>query len=101
MIRPAAAALLIAAAGTPASAVGMAEAPPGAASCSGCHARNASATSLVPVIAGRPADEIVAAMAAFRSGTRPATVMNRIAPGFSEGESRAIAVWLAGQTPPR
>jgi cytochrome c553 len=36
-------------------------------------------------------------MAAFRSGERPATLMNRIAKGFSDEESRAIGVWLAAQ----
>ncbi|WP_425350951.1 c-type cytochrome, partial [Methylobacterium aquaticum] len=31
-----------------------------------------------------------------RSGARPATVMTRIAKGFSDEESRAIAAWIAG-----
>jgi cytochrome c553 len=51
----------------------------------------------VPRIAGRPAAEIVAAMDAFRSGQKPATVMDRIAKGFSEAETRAIAEWLGAQ----
>jgi cytochrome c553 len=38
-------------------------------------------------------------MAEFRSGARPATVMDRIAKGFSEDETRAIAGWLAEQAP--
>ncbi|MDB5511896.1 MAG: cytochrome, partial [Enterovirga sp.] len=49
---------------------------------------------------GRPAAEIVAALDGFRSGRLPATVMNRIAPGFTEAESRAIAEWLSAQAPP-
>ena len=36
-------------------------------------------------------------MAAFRSGAREATLMNRIAKGFSEDETRAIARWIAAQ----
>jgi cytochrome c553 len=36
-------------------------------------------------------------MRAFRSGERPATVMNRIAKGFSDDEIGAIADWLARQ----
>ena len=84
----------------PAVAAGIAGAPPGASSCSGCHAIR-SPTSAVPPIHGRPADEIADALAAFRAGTRPATVMNRIAPGFSPEESRAIAMWLSLQAPPR
>lgn len=81
------------------SATTLTAAPPGASSCSGCH--GAGVADGVPSIQGRPADEIVAALAGFRSGTRPATVMNRIAPGFDEAESRAIAVWLAEQALPR
>jgi cytochrome c553 len=33
----------------------------------------------------------------FRAGKREATIMNRIAKGFSDEETRAIAVWLAAQ----
>jgi cytochrome c553 len=36
-------------------------------------------------------------MEGFRSGERPSTVMGRIAKGFSDDESRAIAAWLATQ----
>ncbi len=74
-----------------------AEQPPGASSCSGCHAANASTKTAVPRIQGRPAADIVAAMADFRSGKRAATVMDRIAKGFTEDETRAIAAWLAAQ----
>ena len=71
--------------------------PPGAASCSGCHSAGTIAASPVARLYGRDAGEIVAAMAGFRDGSRPATVMNRIAKGFSDDESRAIAAWLAAQ----
>lgn len=69
--------------------------PPGAASCSGCH--STAAASSIPALYGRDAGGIVQAMAGFRDGTLPATVMNRIAKGFSDDESRAIAAWLAAQ----
>ena len=72
------------------------EPPPGAASCSGCHLMSRAATP-VPRIYGRPADTIVASVAAFRSGSKPATVMDRIAKGFTDDEMRAIAVWLEAQ----
>jgi sulfide dehydrogenase cytochrome subunit len=72
--------------------------PPGAASCSGCHSAGAAASaSPIPRIYGRAAGDIVTAMAGFRDGSLPATVMNRIAKGFSDDESRAIAAWLAAQ----
>ena len=74
-----------------------AEPPPGAASCSGCHAASTRVGTPVPRIVGRKPDEIIAAMLAFRAGERPSTVMDRIAKGFSDDEIRAIAVWLATQ----
>ncbi|WP_238296419.1 c-type cytochrome [Methylobacterium soli] len=71
--------------------------PPGAAACTGCHAAGAAMGPL----AGRPEAEIVAALADYRSGARPASVMNRIAKGFTEGESRAIAAYFAQIGPER
>ena len=71
--------------------------PPGAASCSGCHSPRATATSPVARLNGRDAGELYAAMAAFRDGSRPATVMTRIAKGFSDDELHAITAWLAAQ----
>lgn len=73
------------------------EAPPGASSCSGCHAVNAAAETPVPPIRGRAAEEILTAMAAFRAGKQPATVMDRIAKGFTDDELKPIAAWLAQQ----
>ena len=69
-----------------------AAAPPGASSCSGCHGAPGGA---VPSLAGHSAEDIAASLTAFRTGARPATVMNRIAKGFSDEESRAIAAWIA------
>lgn len=74
-----------------------AEPPPGAASCSGCHSIHSGVKTTVPRIQGRPVADIVAAMMAFRAGTRTATVMDRVAKGFSEEETQAIAAWLAAQ----
>ncbi len=67
--------------------------PPGATSCSGCH--NAKVSTALGVLQGQSPDEIAAAMRAFRSGERPATLMNRIAKGFTDEEIRAIAAWVA------
>jgi cytochrome c553 len=67
--------------------------PPGALSCSGCH----GGVAPLPVLAGRDPDEVVATLDEFRSGARTATVMDRIAKGFSHDESVAIAAWWATQ----
>jgi cytochrome c553 len=77
-----------------AAPVRAASAPPGAASCSGCHAPTSQA---IPNIYGRDADATRSTLLAFRNGSMPATVMTRIAKGFSEDEIGSIAAWLATQ----
>lgn len=83
---------LVAATSGAASAQNLATAPPGASACLGCHAGPDNA---LPSLRGSSAAEIAAAMTAFRTGARDATVMDRIAKGFSEPETQAIANWLA------
>jgi cytochrome c553 len=68
------------------------DAPPGATTCSGCH----GAGSSLPLDA-LTVEDIVTAMAAFRDGTRAATLMPRLAAGFTDAEIAAIATWIAAQ----
>jgi cytochrome c553 len=79
------------------AAAAAAEAPPGASSCSGCHAASAAVDTPVPRLAGLPAARIVGDMRAFRSGQRPGTIMPRLSKGFSDDEIAAIAAWYAAQ----
>jgi len=82
----------------PSSHAGAASlAPAGVAACSNCHPRSAGGEPVLAPLAGRSANEIVGAMDAFRSGKRPATVMDRIAKGFTADETAAIAAWYAAQ----
>lgn len=74
-----------------------AEAPPGASSCSGCHAAGPNVESPVPRLAGRNAADTVRQMQAFRTGEVQATVMDKVAKGFSDAEIQAIAAWYAEQ----
>ena len=80
-----------------AAGVAPAEQPAGAASCSGCHPTSARVTSPVPRLAGLDQARIVRAMEEFRSGKRAATIMDRIAKGFTDDEIQAIAAWYASQ----
>ncbi|MBL6079159.1 c-type cytochrome [Belnapia sp. T18] len=64
--------------------------PPGASSCAGCHGGGG-----MPVLAGQPAEAIVAAMLGYKAGQGSPTVMDRIARGFTEAEIRAIAAWVS------
>jgi cytochrome c553 len=79
------------------SAARAADPPSGAASCSGCHPAEPGVDTPVPRLSGQDPAAIVAAMQAFRSGTRPATVMDRIAKGFSDDEIKSIAAWYGAQ----
>jgi sulfide dehydrogenase cytochrome subunit len=74
-----------------------ADAPPGASSCSGCHPTSQSVDTPVMRLVGRKPEDIVAAVKAFRSGEKPATIMDRIAKGFSDDEIKAIADWYGAQ----
>ena len=74
-----------------------ADAPPGASACSGCHPAGSGVDTPVKRLRGQDAAQIVAAVQEFRSGKRPATVMDRIAKGFTDDEIRAIAAWYAAQ----
>ena len=71
--------------------------PPVAASCSGCHPTSKSVDTPVPRLVGRSAAQIEAAMQEFRTGQKPASIMDRIAKGFSTDEIAAIAAWYAAQ----
>jgi cytochrome c553 len=80
-----------------AAALTAAEPPPGAAACTGCHPVSARVTSPVPRLAGLDRNAMITAMQDFRAGRRPATVMDRIAKGFTDEEIQAIAAWYAAQ----
>ena len=73
-------------------------APPGAMSCTGCHGLGTEA-AMMP-LGAYTAEEIAAALADYREGTREATVMDRIAKGFTPEESEAIAQWIAAHAQP-
>jgi cytochrome c553 len=96
-IRILVASAIVCAAVAPPTFASSGEPPAGASACSGCHPASAGIATPMPRLAGRDAAEIVAQMQAFRAGQRPATVMDRIAKGFSDEEIQAIAAWYAEQ----
>lgn len=68
-------------------------------SCAGCHGTNGvSAGPATPNIAGVSVDTIVESMEAYKEGYRPATVMDRIARGYSSEEIEAMADYFSKQT---
>ena len=64
-----------------------------ASNCASCHGTNGRAApgSAVPGLAGRSTGELTQLMAAFKAGSRPATVMHQIAKGYSDAEIAAMA----------
>jgi sulfide dehydrogenase cytochrome subunit len=61
--------------------------------CLACHSggANAADSTITSLIAGYPGSMIASNMKAFRDGTRPATVMQRHAKGYSDEEIQALA----------
>jgi sulfide dehydrogenase cytochrome subunit len=66
--------------------------------CAGCHGTNgASVGPATPIIGGLSFDTIKESMLAYKSGDRPATVMGRIAKGYTEEEMDAMAAFFCEQ----
>lgn len=70
-----------------------------AATCANCHGTNGKveAGSSVVGLAGLPKDYIIEQMKAFKSGTRPATVMHQLAKGYNDAQIERIAAYFAAQ----
>jgi cytochrome subunit of sulfide dehydrogenase len=70
-----------------------------AATCANCHGTNGNAVggASVVTLAGMQRDYIVAQMAAFKAGTRPATIMHQISKGYSDEQIAQIAAYFSQQ----
>jgi sulfide dehydrogenase cytochrome subunit len=66
--------------------------------CAGCHGTKGNTNGpATPGLAGINKEYFVDAMKGYQAGTRPATVMGRIAKGYTEEEIKAMADYFAGQ----
>jgi len=72
-----------------------------AATCAACHGIDgrAHAGPGVAELAGMPAKNLVRQMAGFKSGTRPASVMQQISKGYSDAQIEQIARYFSSQRP--
>lgn len=68
-----------------------------AATCANCHGTYGQARGDMKVLAGQSADKIIAALADYRSGAQPATVMHQIAKGYTEEQIKLVAGYFAAQ----
>jgi cytochrome subunit of sulfide dehydrogenase len=66
-----------------------------ALSCAACHGTDGKSPGAIPTIAGRSAKDIKDALLAFKAGTRPSTVMNRMAKGYTDPEIDALAAYFS------
>lgn len=63
--------------------------------CAGCHGPNGSSNGPVtPTIASISVDYFILSMKDYKSGRRPATVMDRIAKGYSDEDIAAMAKYF-------
>ena len=72
-----------------------------AANCAPCHgpAGHPAQSSDASPLAGRPAADLERAMAAYKRGERPGTVMPQIARGYGDDEIAALAQWFSKGSP--
>lgn len=66
--------------------------------CAGCHGTNGSSVGPAsPTIAGMSYDYFIETMEAYKKGERPATIMTRIAKGYTEKEIELMAGFFSKQ----
>ncbi len=72
-----------------------------AATCANCHGTDGKAVqgTAVPGLAGLSKAHIVTQMQAFKAGTRPSTIMQQLAKGFSDAQVEQLAGYFAAQKP--
>src|SRR5690606_14291003 len=67
-----------------------------ASHCMACHGPAGRSPGAIPALNGRDRAFIVERLRAFRDGTRPSTVMGRLAKGYTDEEIARIADYIAG-----
>jgi sulfide dehydrogenase cytochrome subunit len=66
--------------------------------CAPCHGTNGQEfLEAMPSLAGMSVEQFTKAMLAYREGTRPSVIMDRVARGFTDAEIDAMAVWFEKQ----
>lgn len=68
-----------------------------AANCANCHGTDGRSQGGMPALNGKPKVDILGALTEFRSGQRPATVMNQIVKGYTDAELDAVAGYFASR----
>ena len=67
--------------------------------CAGCHGTHGNSHGpATPTIAGISSEYFIEAMKTYRDGSRPSTIMTRIAKGYNDDEIEAMASYFAEQS---
>jgi sulfide dehydrogenase cytochrome subunit len=66
-----------------------------AQACAGCHGQNGTGMGRVPRISGYDRDDFVLVWEQFREGERTATIMGRIARGYTADEIAVLADYFS------
>ena len=66
-----------------------------AASCMACHGPQGRAEGTGLTIGGRPAEELLGKMLAYKAGQTPSTIMSQHVKGYSDDELARIAAYFA------
>jgi cytochrome subunit of sulfide dehydrogenase len=66
-----------------------------AATCASCHGTHGQARGDMKPLAGLSAEKIMAAVADYKSGAQPATIMHQIAKGYTDEQIRLVAGYFA------
>ena len=70
-----------------------------AATCANCHGTQGNALGDMKPLAGQSVGKITNALADFKNGNQPATIMHQIAKGYTDEQIRLIAGYFAALQP--
>ena len=68
-----------------------------ASNCANCHGTDGHSQGGMPSLSGQPKAQLAEMLSEFKSGKRPATVMNQLAKGYTDAEIDALASYFAAQ----
>lgn len=68
-----------------------------AATCTNCHGTNGRSLGGIESLAGVNKNVLLTKLHEFRSGAKPATIMDQISKGYTEEQLELIASWFAAQ----
>ena len=69
-----------------------------ASNCANCHGTDGrSATEIMPTLAGRDRQTLLASMRAYKSGERSGTIMPQLMQGYTDDELQQLADYFSAQ----